>query len=416
VLQTIACISIITSVATFMHSTSIYSKMASLSNTKLFDPLRIGTVDLSHRIVMASMTRFRTNDDQVILPFAKDYYAQRACIPGTLIFSEAMVISRLAGSITHMPEIWSDAQIAAWKPVVDAVHAKGSYMFAQLVANGRCAFPEERAKDGLDLIGPSAIAVGTGEGAGVVPSDGENPTPREMTEEEIWQVINDFARAAKNAVEICGFDGVELNACNGHLVDQFIQDTSNQRTDGWGGSIEKRSRFAIEIAKAVIAAVGKDKVGVRFSPFSAYLSMRMADPLPQFTHLIKELGALGVAFIHLIEPRIAGDTFGSGSVESDSIIPCLDAWGNERPVIVAGGYTAESAKKALATGGMYEGRNVAIAFGRRYVSNPDLVFRVKNGVPLTPYDRSTFYTIGSEKGYLDYEFSEKFRAQGCSQT
>jgi NADPH2 dehydrogenase len=388
--------------------------MANIGGIKLFNPIQIGTTDLSHRIVMASMTRFRTDEDQVILPFVKDYYAQRASIPGTLIFSEAAIVSRLAGSIPHMPEIWSSAQITAWKPVVDAVHAKGSYMFAQLVGNGRCAFPEERAKDGLDLIAPSAIPVGSGEGAGVVPTDGENPTPREMTEEEIWQVIDDFAQAAKNAVEVCGFDGVEINACNGHLVDQFIQDTSNQRTDAWGGSIEKRSRFAIEIAKAVIAVVGKDKVGFRFSPFSAYLSMRMASPLPQFTHLIKELKALGVAFIHLIEPRIAGDTFGSGVATSDSTIPYMDAWGNERPIIVAGGYTAESAQKVLAAGGLYEGRNVAIAFGRHYVSNPDLVFRVKNGVPLSPYDRPTFYTIGSEKGFTDYGFSEEFKAQVCN--
>jgi NADPH2 dehydrogenase len=404
-----------TSHAASIWSSQSYDKMANHSSTKLFEPFRIGTIELSHRIVMASMTRFRTNKDQVILPFVKDYYAQRASTPGTLLFSEAAVVSRLAGSITHMPEIWSDTQITAWKPVVDAVHAKGSYMFAQLVGNGRCAFAEERAKDGLDLIGPSAIAVGSSEGAGVVPNDGKNPIPREMTEVEIWQVINDFAQAAKNAVEICGFDGVEIHACNGHLVDQFIQDTSNQRTDAWGGSKEKRSRFAIEIAKAVIAAVGKDKVGFRFSPFSAYLSMRMADPLPQFIHLTKELKALEVAFIHLIEPRIAGDTFGSGVVNSDSTIPYMDAWGNERPIIVAGGYTAESAQKALAAGGMYEGRNVAIAFGRHYVSNPDLVFRVKNGVTLTPYDRATFYSVGSEKGYTDYEFSKDFTTEVCSQ-
>jgi NADPH2 dehydrogenase len=386
--------------------------MANLSSTKLFDPLRIGTVDLSHRIVMAPLTRFRTNEDQVILPFVKDYYAQRACVPGTLILSEAAVVSRFAGSITHMPEIWSDAQINAWKGVADAVHAKRSYIFAQLVGNGRCAFPEERAKDGLDLIGPSAIAIGQSEGAGVVPTDGENPTPREMTEEEIWRVIDDFAQAAKNAVEICGFDGVEIHACNGHFVDQFIQDTSNKRTDAWGGSIEKRSRFAVELAKAVIAVVGKERVGFRFSPSSAYLSMRMADPVPQFTHLIKELSALEIAFIHLIEPRIAGDRFGTiETVSSDSSIPYMDAWGSERPIIVAGGYTGESAQEALAAGGVYEGRNVAIAFGRHYVSNPDLAFRVKYGVPLAPYDRPTFYTIGSEKGYTDYEFSEKFMAQ-----
>lgn len=323
--------------------------------------------------------------------------------------------SRLAGSITHMPEIWSDAQIAAWKEVVDTVHAKGCYMFLQTGGNGRAAFPSERVKDGLDLIGPSAIAIGADpEGSGVVLAGGESPTPRAMTEEEIWQIVADIAQAAKNGVEKCGFDGVEIHACNGHMLDQFIQDNSNRRTDAWGGSIEKRSRFVIEVAKAVIAAVGKEKVGFRFSPYSTYLSMRMADPIPQFTHLIKELSALGIAFIHLVEPRIAGDIV----VETGhaySLIPFLNAWGNERPVIVAGGYTAESALKAVSADGVYEGRKVAIAFGRHYVSNPDLVFRVKNGVPLAPYDRKTFYDIGSEKGYTDYEFSEEYRAQTCNQ-
>ncbi|KAF1917330.1 hypothetical protein BDU57DRAFT_546629 [Ampelomyces quisqualis] len=385
--------------------------MTSLAQTELFEPLRIGTVELAHRVVYAPMTRFRTDKEQNILPFVKDYYVQRASTPGSLIISEAAVASRLAGSITHMPEIWSDAQISAWKEVVDAVHAKGCYIFLQTGGNGRAAFPAERKKDGLDLFGPSAIAIGADpNGSGVVPTNNENPVPREITEDEIFQLIEDVAQAAKNAVHKCGFDGVEIHACNGHLLDQFIQTNSNQRNDAWGGSIEKRSRFVLEVAKAVIAAVGKDKVGFRFSPFSTYLSMRMADPIPQFTHLIRELKALGVAFIHLIEPRVSGDTV-IDTEEVDSLIPFLDAWGDERPVIVAGGYSADIARKAAGPGGIYEGRKVAIAFGRHYVSNPDLVFRVKHGVPLAPYDRNTFYDIGNEKGFTDYEFSEEFKAQ-----
>jgi NADPH2 dehydrogenase len=341
----------------------------------------------------------------------QDYYVQRASTPGSLIISEISIVSRLAGAITHMPELWSDAQVAAWKEVVDAVHAKGCYIFLQIGGNGRAAFPSERAKDGLDLFGPSAIPIGADpNGSGVVPTGDGDPVPREMTEEEIWRVINDIAKAAQNAVEKCGADGVEIHACNGHLVDQFIQDNSNRRTDAWGGSIEKRARFAIEVAKAVVATVGKEKVGFRFSPFSTYISMRMADPIPQFTYLIKELSALGIAYIHLIESRVAGDTLVETG-QSESSIPFLDAWGSERPVVVAGGYSAESAREALGPGGMYEGRKVAIAFGRHYVSNPDLVFRVREGVPLAPYDRATFYDIGVEKGYTDYEFSEEFKEQ-----
>lgn len=314
-----------------------------------------------------------------------------------------------------MPELWSDAHIAAWKEVVDGVHANGSYIFLQICGNGRVAFPSERAKDGLDLIGPSAIPITDPDGSGVFPADGEKPIPRAMTEEEIWQVIADFALAAKNGVEKCGFDGVEIHACNGNLLDQFIQDNSNRRTDAWGGSVEKRSRFVIEIAKAVIAAVGKNKVGIRFSPYSTYLSMRMDDPIPQFTYLIKELGTLRVAYIHLIEPRIAGDS-GVETNQSDSLIPFMDAWGRECPVIVAGGFSAESARSAFSTGGLYEGRKVAIAFGRHYVSNPDLVFRLRHGAPLEPYDRKTFYNIGSKEGYTDYEFSEEYKFQCSSQT
>ncbi|KAH7065818.1 hypothetical protein BKA63DRAFT_547041 [Paraphoma chrysanthemicola] len=373
--------------------------MAATENLALFEPLRIGNIYLSHRIVLAPLTRFRTDSDHVPSPFVKDYYTQRASTPGTLLISEAAVVSRLAGSITHMPELWSDAQIAAWKEIADAVHAKGSYIFLQLCANGRAAFPTERAKDGLDLIAPSAIPISVEKTQnGIVETSIESPVPRAMTEDEIWQVIRDFAQASANAVHKAGFDGVEIHAANGHMLDQFIQDKSNQRTDAWGGSIEKRSRFVLEIAKAVIAAVGKEKVGFRFSPWSTYLSMRMVDPIPQFTYLIRELSKLGIAFLHLVEPRISGDsTDEQGGSESN--MPLLEAWGDERPVIVAGGYTAESAKDTLGPGGLYDGRKAAVAFGRPY-----------NRVELAPYDRATFYKIGSKDGYIDYPFSREFLA------
>jgi NADPH2 dehydrogenase len=396
---------------TVLDTSPTIIRMANSASSELFEPLRIGNNDLSHRIVLASLTRFRTDTDQIPLPFVKDYYAQRASTPGTLLLSEATVVSRLAGSITHMPEFWSEAQIAAWKPVVHAVHAKGSYIFLQLCGNGRAGFVAEKKKDGAGFIGPSAIAIGAEvDGSGVVPISEESPAPRAMTEEEIWQVIEDFAQAAKSAVEKAGFDGVEIHACNGHMLDQFLQDNSNQRTDAWGGNIEKRSHFTLEIIKAVVAQIGKERVGIRLSPWSTYLAMRMANPIPQFTHLIKGLSALDIAYLHLIEPRIGGDSFVE-SDKSESNLPFLEAWGDGRPVIVAGGYTVESAMKALGAGGVYEGKKVAIAFGRHFVSNPDLVFRVRNGIALAPYDRNTFYEIGSEKGYVDYEFSGEFLKQ-----
>lgn len=383
--------------------------MVSATSSNLFQALRIGNIEISHRVVLASLTRFRTDSSHTPLPFVQEYYAQRASTPGTLLLTEAAVVSRLAGSIAHMPEFWTDTQIAAWKPIVDAVHAKGSYIFLQLCANGRAAFVTERKKDGLDLIGPSAIAIGGNDGgSGVVSASEEAPGPRAMTENEIWQVIRDFGTAAKNAVEKAGFDGVEVHACNGHMLDQFIQDTSNQRSDAWGGSIEKRSRFTLEVIKAVVAQIGKEKVGIRLGPWSTYLSMRMADPVPQFTYLIKKLSELEIAYLHLIEPRIGGDSTIDGD-KAESSQPFIEAWGDERPVIVAGGYTGESAMAAVDKGGVYEGRKVAVAFGRHFISNPDLVFRVKNGIEFEPYDRKTFYEIGSEKGYVDYGYSEGFR-------
>jgi NADPH2 dehydrogenase len=192
----------------------------------------------------------------------------------------------------------------------------------------------------------------------------------------------------------------------GYLVDQFIQDVSNHRTDSWGGTIQNRSRFALEVAKAVAAAVGPDRTAIRLSPFSTYNSMRMSGATlkPQFTHLIKELSALKLSYLHLVEGRISGNL----DVESnDSTDFALEAWGNERPVLLAGGYTPE---RAFRTVDEQRGdRNVAIVFGRFFVSNPDLVFRMKKGIELAKYDRDTFYTPKKPEGYIDYPFSEEFK-------
>ncbi|KAF2120102.1 hypothetical protein BDV96DRAFT_485594 [Lophiotrema nucula] len=368
--------------------------MASSNDSKLFQPFRIGNTTLSHRIVMAPLTRFRADENHVPLSFVKEYYTQRAAVPGTLIISEGTLVSLRLGAFPNMPGIWSDEQIAAWKEIVDAIHAKGCFIFCQIHGNGRCAPPEWRAKDGFDLIGPSPIPVNEG-----------FQTPREMTEQEILDAISDFKQAAINAVEKAGFDGVEIHAANGHLVDQFVQDVSNQRTDSWGGSVEKRARFAIDIAKAVGEAVGYERVGVRFSPFSRWLNMRMGDPVPQFVYLIKELKKLGTAFLHLIQSRTEGDV---DTVSTDSIAPFIDAWGSEKALILAGGYSAGGAQQAV--DGTYKGNKVAIAFGRHFISNPDLVFRVNEKIEFAPYNRATFYNAKSREGYTDYEHSEQYLA------
>lgn len=201
--------------------------------SKLFSPIKVGHHELPHRIAMAPMTRFRADDAHVPLPIVNEYYSQRGAVPGTLLVTEGTVISPRAGGFPNIPGIYSEAQTAAWREVVDAVHAKGSYIYLQLWAIGRVAMPDVlKQEGGNDLISSSAV-----------PTTNESPVPRELSEEEIKGIIGDFAQATKNAMA-AGFDGVEIHGANGYLIDQFIQDVSNKRTDSWGGSVENRARFA----------------------------------------------------------------------------------------------------------------------------------------------------------------------------
>lgn len=234
------------------------------------------------------------------------------------------------------------------------------------------------------------------------PEKETSPVPHELSIEEIKGFVGDYARAAKNAIE-AGFDGVEIHGANGYLVDQFTQDTCNKRTDEYGGSIENRSRFGLEVAQAVVDAVGANRVGVRLSPFSTFQGMKMTDPIPQFSHLFKGLKELGLAYIHVVESRVAGNA----DIESaEKIDFALDVWGRTSPVLIAGGFKPESAKRAVDE--EYKDKDVAIVFGRYYISNPDLPFRLKNDVELTKYNRDTFYKTKSTEGYTDYPFSQEY--------
>jgi len=342
---------------------------------------------------MAPLTRFRADDNNVPLPFVKEYYQQRASTPGTLIISEGTFISARAGLYAHAPGIYTDAQIKAWKEVTDAVHAKKSFIRLQLWALGRAADVEQLKKHGLKLQSSSTV-----------PMEPNAPVPEEMTEEDIQALIKDYAQAAKNAIK-AGFDGVEIHGANGYLIDQFTQDVSNKRTDAWGGSIEKRARFGIEVAKAVSAAVGPERTGFRVSPYSSWQGMRMADPVPQFSYLAENLKPLKLSYLHVVESRVAGIEDVQGP--SGSIDFLVNIWGKTSPVFIAGGYTPETAKKAVE---YHSGADVCIVFGRYFIANPDLPFKVKEGIPLTPYDRSTFYKATAKEGYLDYPFSKEFLA------
>lgn len=228
-----------------------------------------------------------------------------------------------------------------------------------------------------------------------------------MPEEEIWRTIGDYATAAKNAVA-AGFDFVEIHGANGYLPDQFLQDTCNKRTDAWGGSIENRTRFLFEVVKAVSAAIGADRVGVRLSPYSDFLGMLMDDPDPTFERMVERLKPLGLGYLHLIEARIRGnDDADCGGQRTVKWL--VELWDNASPVLLAGGFDAESAKRAVDE--TYAKYDVCIVFGRYFVSNPDLVFRIRSGVALTKYERTYFYTPKLAKGYTDYPFSKDYLAQ-----
>ncbi|KAK2028778.1 NADH:flavin oxidoreductase/NADH oxidase [Colletotrichum zoysiae] len=362
-------------------------------SSKLFQPLKVGQAQLSHRVVMAPLTRFRFDADHIPLDIALEYYTQRASVPGTLIIAEAVLISPAHGGFPNAPGIWNERQIAGWKKITDAVHAKGSSIFCQLIAPGRAAVvPVLEKEGGHPLLSSSAV-----------PISPESPVPREMTAEEIAAAVRDFAQAGRNAIA-AGFDGVEVHGANGYLVDQFLQDTCNKRTDQWGGSVENRARFPVDVATALADAVGSDKVGFRISPYSNFQGMRMKDPVPQFSFLAQKLKELELAYLHVVESRV-NNWEDIEKVEGIEFI--LEIWDNISPVLVAGGFTPELAQKAVDE--EYAKWDVAVVFGRHFLANPDLPFRIKHGLPLNKYDRQTFYTPSLPQGYIDYPFHPDFK-------
>ncbi|KAH9027908.1 hypothetical protein EDB84DRAFT_1563243 [Lactarius hengduanensis] len=342
----------------------------------LFQPLRVGTTDLQHRVVMAPLTRLRANKDHVHGELAKTYYAQRSSVPGTLIISEATFISPQAAGYANVPGIWNDAQISGWKTITDAVHANGSYIFLQLWVLGRTADPAILMQEGgFDVVGPSPIPLGGHSGEG-----GPQAT----------------------AIE-AGFDGVEVHAANGYLLDQFLQTVSNERTDEYGGSVDNRVRFPLEAINAVVEAIGAERTAVRISPWSKFQDMGMKDPLPTFTTFIERIRDAhpDFAYIHVVEPRVDGIV--DGEVTDENRAQPNEAlrkiWG-DRPYIAAGGMDGAAANNTVEKyGGL-------VAFGRDFIANPDLPLRLKEGRSLTRYNRDTFYTTEAATGYIDYPFAK----------
>lgn len=373
-----------------------------MSTPNLFKPIRVGATQLSNRVVMAPLTRTRA-EKHVPSDLAVEYYTQRASTAGTLLISEATYIHPSAGGHKDreglVPGIWGDASIiAGWKKVIDGIHSKGSKIYIQLWDIGRVANYDVLQKTGHDLVGPSAIAqAGDEDGAKHV---------RALTIPEIKQKVQLYVEAAKNALE-AGADGVEIHSANGYLPDQFIHWNSNHRTDEYGGSIENRSRFSLEIIDAVSAAIGADRVGVRFSPWTTFQDMEVNEEksLPQFKYLFEQLENRAkeneknrLSYIHVIEPRADGihDATPKSWQSND---PFRKIWTGD--LIRAGGYNRETAIETA-----QEDDKTLIGFGRYFIANPDFVYRLENDLPLTHWDRPSFYTPGPH-GYTDYPFFKK---------
>jgi N-ethylmaleimide reductase len=361
----------------------------------LFSPLQIGPYQINHRLVMAPLTRMRAEKPSLApRPLNAEYYAQRAT-PGGLIIAEASPVVATGFGSPGVPGIYSEHQIKGWREVVDAVHAKGGVIFLQLWHVGRVSHSSFQP-GGVLPVAPSAVPISAD--LKTMTADGKvvsYETPRALETSEIPGVIDAYRRAARNALK-AGFDGVEIHGANGYLIEQFLQSHTNLRTDQYGGSIANRARFLMEITQAVIDVWGADRVGVRLSPYGVANNSGEPDPMPLYSHAIKSLDPLGLAYLHFVEPRSSGA--GRAEVNHQNVPAAMVLF---RPVwsgvlISAGGFTGETADAAIAAG-----HADAIAFGRIFISNPDLPRRLQRGFPLTPYNRATFYG-GEEIGYTDY--------------
>ncbi|MGE4541064.1 MAG: alkene reductase [Bacteroidales bacterium] len=355
----------------------------------LLDPYVMGAIQLKNRFVMAPLTRQRAGKKLETTELHTKYYEQRAS--AGLIISEASQISPKGQGYPNTPGIYSREQIAGWQKVTKAVHQAGGKIVCQLWHVGRHSHPFIQLDGGLP-VGPSAVA----ETGHVTTLQGKmNPVvPKALSLIEIKTTIEDYRKAARNAIE-AGFDGVEIHGANGYLIDQFLNDNSNIRKDQYGGSIPNKARFALEVVEAIVNEIGAERTGIRLSPSGRNFGISNENPVETFTYLIQKLNKFKLAFIHLIEP------FAHTIEGLDNYLVSPTAYFKpliESHVITAGGMTFELAEKML-----NEGHADLAAFGRDFISNPDLVERYRNNWPLQPYDTETFYG-GNETGYTDYPF------------
>ena len=362
-----------------------------MSKESLFSPLQLGALQLPNRIIMAPLTRMRAGANSVPTALNAKYYAQRAS--AGLIISEGTAVSPDAHGYPSDPGIYTAEQIAGWRVVTDAVHARGGRIIMQIAHNGRNSHSSLRP-DGSVPVAPSAIV-------GNIPAltrdfqQVKAEPPRALEGAEIPVIVATFRQAALNAIE-AGFDGVELQGANSHLIEQFLEDGTNARTDKYGGSHENRARFLLEIVAEVSAAIGADRLGVRLSPFGQYGGIHDSAPRDLFSFVIKELSERHLAYLHLIEAR--GSEIGLTDELHENAVnnAVLFRSAFNGALLSAAAYTPESAAVAV------EQKHAdAIVFGRLFIANPDLVERIKGDLPLNASDRSTFYG-GGEHGYTDY--------------
>jgi N-ethylmaleimide reductase len=363
---------------------------------KLFTPVQFGTMKLKHRVVMAPLTRSRSiQPNSIPGDLMAEYYGQRAS-DGGFIIGEATNISVTSRGWLGAPGLYSDAQVEGWKKVVSTVQAKGGHIYAQLWHTGRSSHVEmtEGATPVSASVDPSYW-----ENANHLvsaPTGWIQPSPhRALTIPEIAGIVEDYRRAAQRALA-AGFEGVELHAANGYLIDQFLQDGSNKRTDEYGGSIENRSRFLLEVVQALASVLGGDRVAVRIGPGGSWNGMSDSNPQELFKYVAEHLNPFALAYLHIIEPRVKGNVViheGQAPIAAQHLRKIYKG-----KIVAAGGFEPDTAEAVVEAGDAD-----AVAFGRHFVSNPDLPLRIREKLQLTDYDRDTFYTFDT-RGYTDYPF------------
>lgn len=353
----------------------------------LLEPFAARSLHLKNRMVMSPMTRSRAVEANSPNALMAEYYGQRA--GAGLIITEGTSPSPNGLGYARIPGLYNEAQVKGWKQVTDAVHAKGGKIFVQFMHTGRVAHVSNLPK-GAEVVGPSADVCPGEMWSDALGGMQPNSPPRPMTEKDIARAIEEYGHASKLAIQ-AGFDGVELHGANGYLIEQFLNANVNKRSDGYGGSIDGRNRFALEVARATVAAIGADKVGIRLSGYGVFNGTGgFADVEPQYLALVKELSRIGLLYIHVLDHS----AMGAPPVPAEFKLALRKAFNGL--FILAGGFDKDSAEAALK-----ENRADLIAFARHFLANPDLVERFKKGAPLNAPDMATFYTPGP-KGYVDY--------------